>query len=169
MTFKALILNTAWPSISSKFSEIYPEGKKNMKGYELVFEKLKTLEPVKTDTWLVIESVTHGYNNYVDVAGLCKYPKTEEEKYAQGIEFTPWAEWLGMEISKEGLAAYSTQEIIVHCLYEMTYVGFSEEDIQKALNRPKKNREDRKPMTEEEQDKIRTSIEDFLNEGEEED
>lgn len=36
-----------------------------------------------------------------------------------------------MTISKESLDYFSELEIIVHCLYEMTFMGFSDEDIQK--------------------------------------
>jgi len=44
-----------------------------------------------------------------------------------------------MDISEESLADFSEKEIIVHCLYEMTFVGFSEEEIQKVLGRSERN------------------------------
>lgn len=40
-----------------------------------------------------------------------------------------------MDICEESLNSFSQQEIIVHCLYEMTFAGFKEEDIQKSLPR----------------------------------
>lgn len=70
---------------------------------------------------------------YIDVSGKYKNPKNEEEKYSQAIEFTSWRQWLGMEISTESLTHFSELEIIVHCLYEMTFMGFEEEEIQEEF------------------------------------
>jgi len=133
MTFKNLIQNHDWSKISNLFLEIYPNAQENLPGYKMVFEKLKKMESEDPDMWLVIESQKSEEETYFDVSGVYKNPKTEEEKYSQGIEFTPWCEWLGMEISKETLHEFSEQEIIVHGLYEMTYVGFYEEEIQNKL------------------------------------
>ena len=48
-----------------------------------------------------------------------------------------------MEISKESLQEFSEQEIIVHCLYEMTFEGFSEDAIQKINDRIEESRKAR--------------------------
>ncbi|GGW48736.1 DUF6557 family protein [Arenibacter certesii] len=164
MTFNKLIQTHTWASIASKFLTTYPEAEKNIKGYELVFEKLKKMDPEKTDMGLGLKSVIGEDENYVDVFGLHKNPNTKEENYPQGIEFIPWRQWLGMEVSKESLAIFTAQDIIVHCLYEMAFVGFSEEDIQASINSIKKNKKERKPVTEEEQDKINAAVEEILKE-----
>lgn len=135
MTLKNILQNHTWPDISTVFLKIYPEADKNMSGYKMVFDKLMKMESEETDMWLVVEIQISADETYFDVSGLHKHPKTEEEKYSQGIEFTPWCEWLGMEISKETTQEFTEQEIIVHCLYEMTYVGFYEEKIQNKLPR----------------------------------
>jgi hypothetical protein len=106
---------------------------------------------------------------YVDVSGKYKHPKNEEEKFSQAIEFTAWSKWLGMDISEESLLHFSELEIISHCLYEMTFVGFEEEEIQEEFNTIENSIEDYKNMTNEEKDANTTSLEDLLKDFENED
>lgn len=168
MTFKELIQKNTWETLATPFLEIYPEAEENMQGYKMVFEKLKTMNPKETNMWLVLKKETSGEETYVDVAGLHKHPKTEEEKYAQGIEFLSWYNWLDLDIQKETLQTFSEQEILVHCLYEMTYVGFSEEQIQERVKKINQNREEEEPMTEEDYEETRKAVMEMLSGIEEE-
>jgi hypothetical protein len=164
MTFKELIESNTWPPISTLFLEIYPEAEKNIDGYKKVFEKLTQMDSENTDMSIIITKErddTDG-EEYVEVSGLYNNPKNEEEHYSQGLEFTPCCKWLGMSISKESLTIFSKEEIIIYCLYEMTYVGFSEEDILMAINSVKNRRINRKSMTEEESNKITAHVENYL-------
>lgn len=60
-----------------------------MKGYELVFEKLKKAQPRDTDYSIIITKEKDGDEEYFEVSGLHKQPITEEDKYLQGIESIP--------------------------------------------------------------------------------
>ncbi|WP_150452421.1 DUF6557 family protein [Arenibacter lacus] len=162
MTLKELVADTTWPSILASFSEINPEAENNVEEYGRVFKKLKVLEPESSDYWILLKSVSTEDEVYIDVSGLHKNPKAEEESYPQGLELTLWQEWLGMEIHPESLASFSATEIIVHCLLEMTFVGFSEEAIQKQIRSIEKNRKKRQSMTKEEQEEINASVEEWL-------
>ncbi|MCZ4319045.1 hypothetical protein O4H26_08590 [Aequorivita viscosa] len=131
MTLKELIQNYSWPSIYSKFLEIYPEAEKGLQGYKTVFEKLSNMkaEPIDMAIAITKEKDMIDGDYFIDVVGKYNNPTTPEEKYPQGIEFLPWRQWLGMNIDKNSLMNFSEQEIIVHCLYEMTFEGFNEDEI----------------------------------------
>ena len=43
-----------------------------------------------------------------------------------------WAEWLGMEIDPDTLTRYTEPDIIAHCLWEMTFFGYTLEDIRQT-------------------------------------
>lgn len=163
MTFKQLIQTNTWSAISPLFLKLYPDAEEDMLGYELVFNKLMSMDPEKTAMSIVIYKEKDGQDEYIDVSGLHNHPKNEEEKYPQGIELTPWPEWLGMDISEETLKDYSEPEILIHCLYEMTFAGFSEDDIPKALRKINKNITERDTMTKEESDAIAASVEELLS------
>ncbi|WGF92642.1 DUF6557 family protein [Aequorivita marisscotiae] len=137
MILNELMHNHTWETISVQFLKSYPEAKNNLEGYKMVFEKLKEMDPKSIAMAIVISKETDIIDGdyFIDVAGIYNHPKSLEEKYPQGIEFLPWCQWLGMEISKDSLINFSEPEILVHCFYEMTYVSLSEEDIQKAIHR----------------------------------
>lgn len=64
-----------------------------------------------------------------------------------------------MEVSPESLQHFSELEIISHCLYEMTFAGFEEDEIQEELKSMEKSIEDYKNMTDEEKKANTTSLE----------
>ncbi|MCL0060381.1 hypothetical protein M1N88_00625 [Dehalococcoidia bacterium] len=57
------------------------------------------------------------------------------QEVSYGIDFTDWAEWLGMEIDQESFSKYSELDIIGHCLWEVTFYGFIQDDIRKTIDR----------------------------------
>ncbi len=87
------------------------------------------------------------------------------ESYA--IEFVPWKEWLGMTINKDTLVEFNELEIISHCLYEMTFVGYNEEEIQEQFSAINDSMEEYKNMTDEEKKMNTKSLDDLLKEGDE--
>lgn len=166
MTLKQLLKTNTWLAISDMFLKLYPDAEINIKGYEAAFQKLKIMDPEGSEILIVISQEKDDDDDddeeYIDVSGIHNYPKNEEENYSQGLELTPWRKWLGMTISKESFKDFSELEIIIHCLYEMTFVGFSEEDIQKRINRIENNRQERKLDTDGENYVSASSIDELL-------
>jgi len=171
MTFKKLIQSNSWLSIEAILLELYPDEAKNSSGYQDVFEKLLLMKAEDSAIVIVVVHQKDDFDGeeYVDVSGTYKYPKNEEEKYSQAIEFTSWNKWLGMDISEESLLNFTELEIISHCLYEMTFIGFEEEDIQEEFKTIENSMEDYKNMTVEEKDANTTSLEDLLKDLESDD
>ena len=125
MTFKELIDRQQWGKVKKKLLKLYPKEKKNLKGYEIVFKGLKKLKPKpqKMQIELVPCHEQEGYY-WTNVHG--KY-KSKRQGYA--IEYSPWEEWLGMEIEAWTTFSYSEIDIVCHCLWEMTWNGFTQEDV----------------------------------------
>jgi N12 class adenine-specific DNA methylase len=73
-----------------------------------------------------------------------------------------------MSIDQGALKEFSQLEIISHCLYEMTFMGFDEEEIQEQIAEFEKTIEDLKNMTEEEKRANTKSLDDLLKELDEE-
>lgn len=94
---------------------------------------MKDLQPKQTEMQLQLEFVEDkdedGDNSYVHVSGLERNEAGEMESY--GLIYMPWNEWLGMAVTDETKKDYSTLEIVSHCLFDMTFMGFSEETIRK--------------------------------------
>jgi len=128
--------------------QLYPDQEKNIEEYRQVFKELDNIKPVETKMRIVIEDVYDEYdkNYYTHVSGkdgsLNKESDPEHfkddeignQEVSYANEFTDWAEWLSMDIDHESLSKYSELEIIGHCLWEMTFYGFTQEDIKKAID-----------------------------------
>ena len=165
MKFKKLIQTNSWLSVATIFMELYPDEGKNISGYKKVFEELLYMHPDDSDMLIVVAHQKDDFDGleYVDVSGKYCHPKNEDEKFSQAIEFTAWSKWLGMEISQESLLHFSELEIISHCLFEMTFAGFEEEEIKEELKSIEKSIEDYKNMTDEEKEANTTSLEELMN------
>ena len=163
MQFNELIETNNWLSISITLTNLYPNQKESLTAYEKVYDILLQMEPSDSDIEIVLQQCYDDETNeesYVAVSGLKKDNPTE----GLAIEFVPWTEWLGMNVSNDALKQFNQLEIISHCLYEMTFMGFDENEIQKQLSEIKKTAEEYENMTPEERKNNSTSLEDFLKE-----
>ncbi len=156
MKFKELIDKHTWDKVHSTFLQLYPDQEKNIEGYKQVFNELQTIKPVETKMRIVIEDVFDEYDKeyYTHVSGkdgtLNKESNPEHfkddelgnQEVSYAIEFTDWAEWLAMDIDHESLARYPELEIIGHCLWEMTFYGFTREEIREQLAQLEKETEE---------------------------
>ncbi|NLI79961.1 MAG: hypothetical protein GX442_26385 [Candidatus Riflebacteria bacterium] len=164
LKFKSLIGKYSWEDIWPHFRKLYPDSKNSREGYKQVFSELHTIKPRATRMRIVLEEVPTERNQegYVHVFGkngtLRKtvHPKhfndskkdDPEESFA--IEYIPWEEWLGMSIDQPSTERFSGVEIIVHCLWEMTFAGFDQASIREQINELKRIVEEIEHMTEEE-------------------
>jgi len=158
MKFKDLIDKYKWDDVYSTFMQLYPDQEKNIEGHKRVLEELRTLEPVETKMCIVIEDVFDEYDKeyYAHVSGKdgtlnkesdpehFKDDEVGNQEVLNAIEFTDWGEWLAMEIEQESLSKYSELDIIGHCLWEMTFYGFTQEKIKKQLAQLEKEAEEAK-------------------------
>lgn len=147
MKFKELIDKYNWEDICSTFIQLYPDEERNIVGYKRVFEELRTLKPLETKMSIVVEDVFDEYDRkyYFHVYGKdgtlnsdinpdqFKDNKLGNQEVSYGIEFTNWAEFLSMNIDDKSLVKYSELDIIGHCLWEITFYGFTQKDIKRVI------------------------------------
>ena len=143
MKFKDLVDKYAWDDAQAVLLQLYPDEEKSLAGYRQVYETLRSLQPAETKLRICIETVTDDLDGttYEDVSGKDgttwreTAPEADwndergNEEASFGIEFTDWAEWLGMEIDLQTADRYPELAIIGHCLWEMTFVGYSREAV----------------------------------------
>jgi hypothetical protein len=93
---------------------------------------------------------TEDNTSYIDVYGKKKICNSTSFSNSYAIEFESWEKWLGMEIAPEIIENFNELEIISHCLYEMTFCGYEQEEIQKQLQSINKRKDDYKNFSDEE-------------------
>ncbi|HAQ21784.1 MAG TPA: hypothetical protein DCR40_21525 [Prolixibacteraceae bacterium] len=154
MKFNEIIKRNSWLSVEQVFLQLYPKEKKNISGYEIVFNDLKLLNPTDTDVSIVVSNEKDDFDNeeYVHVCGYNNHPQNNSDNLTNSLalEFTSWDQWLGMDLDERSVKDFTELELISHCLYEMTFFGFDQEKIQKEMDEIEKEADEIKNMTEEE-------------------
>ena len=168
MTFYELIKSQHWLSIEHTLLDLYPDQKEIMEEYRSVFESLLIMQPVNDEMLIVLTEIECDTDDecqpksaYIDVSGRKQKPELNSINDSYAIEFVKWENWLGMKIVPETLEKFNALEIISHCLYEMTFCGYEQNEIQEQYASINKSIEDFKHLTEEEKKQTTISFEDF--------
>jgi len=156
MKLNEIIKSNNWLSVELTLLRLYPDQEKMVEDYRNVFEKLKFLEPEEYDMSIVLTEYDCDSDDdsevrtYVDVSGRKKEedPNSITDSYA--IEFVEWERWLGMDLAPETTKDFSDLEIIAHCLYEMTFIGYDEKEIKDQFDTINNRVEEYKNLTKEE-------------------
>jgi hypothetical protein len=159
MKFYEIIRSNNWLTVELTFSKLYPDQKQSIENYRLVYEALKFLQPVYSDIKIVLYQYfdDDGQPSVVDVSGINPNPEPDDITNGFALEFTSWDKWLGMDINSLTLKEFTELEIICHCLNEMTYAGFDEEDIQAEISKLKSIVDEYEAMTPKEKAKYTIS------------
>jgi len=132
MLFKDIVDKFDWGSIEKRFFEIYPDMNHNGEKFDNVLKTLKELplETAEENITLLIVHIAEDYTkqpvDYNEVTGF----NIEDEQHF-GMSFMSWQKWLGMDVHQQTLANYDLEEILIYSLWEMTYYGFTQDDILK--------------------------------------
>ncbi len=133
MRFKELLKNVVLEDVLIELAISYIEEQENLEEYKEVFNKLLTLSCNKEakECMIIIYETTEMWDDeevvFANVNG--KLPG-DDENYC--IAFEKWENWLNMEVPDD-LCDYTAAEFVAHCLWEMTWHGFNQEDIQETL------------------------------------
>ena len=143
MKFAELVYKYQWDEICPALINLYPNDQKNIAGFKMVFEQLQMLTPAESNMRIILEEVFGEFENgwYTCVSGkngtfkkeenpeILKDDKIGNQEVSYGIEFVDWKKWLGMDIDLGSISNYSETDIIAHCLWEMTFYGYTQEAI----------------------------------------
>jgi hypothetical protein len=153
LKFAGLIYRYSWDEVRPVLLRSYPDQVESIEGYEEVYQTLQSISPSQTNMQIIIENLADQFTgeHYVDVSGKVDPQKegfsgsiesVEGDDFTYAIEFIDWSEWLEMEIETETEARFSDLEIIAHCLWEMTFVGYNREEIREKFEEIKQAKVD---------------------------
>ena len=122
--------------IVNHMQEVYPdESENNLLGYFDVMEQLKETEHIPNDMVIHIVYVDYDFDGGPLDPEDCYHHlhgKKEGSDDTWSLGFHPWGEWLKSEMDVD-TAVYDDLDVICHCLWEMTFYGFTNEDVQEEL------------------------------------
>ncbi|NND61350.1 MAG: hypothetical protein HKN49_13915 [Gammaproteobacteria bacterium] len=172
MTLAQLLTKVTWPHLKAAIVWAYPDAKDSFDAYRLVLAKLKQLQPAPSAMRIVItETFRQGIDDkaFLEVIGRngCRnrdqqdfryFEHTVDDGYADAetdwsLSLRPWEEWLGMEIDASTLDKFDSSEIAAHCIWDMTFHGFEQGQVQSTLAEIMHRADEIDAMSEEEREK----------------
>ena len=163
MKLHNLIKTNNWLSVELMFISLYPGQKTAIESYKDIYDHLRSSQATESDISIVLTKCSSDKPGhfYIDVSGR-KEINTQDLTNSLAIEFVPWKEWLGMTIDQETNQLFTELEIIGHCLYEMTFAGYDETEIQNQFASLKDQEQEYKNMTDEEKSKNTKTIDELF-------
>ena len=168
MKFKDLINSHSWLSIEITLLNLYPDQEDIIEEYKRIFDSLQILEPDNSEMLIVLSEYecdtteeNEPTSTYIDVSGRKLFPEIDSISNSYAIEFVKWEKCLGMDLAPETLDNFSELEIISHCLFEMTFCGYEQEEIQEQFDSINKIVDDYKSLTDKEKEEQTISLEEL--------
>jgi len=161
-----------WEDVSMSFTKLYAEEKENLIGYEHIFYKMLDIKPKETKMrlcidWMIYDDIlkeplepkdhwAHVYGRdgvlnkdqddfkYIsDNSNLDDPNDFGNQEITWALEFLKWGEWADMEVKADNSNhTFSNEDIISHALYEMTFMGFTEDKIKDQKDELDKSKDD---------------------------
>ena len=132
MIFKELFDKVEKLKILKTMLDVYPDQECNLVAYDKMFDKLIVLEADKNPDMVLAVLPEEDYFSGTIVDDVVGFSIKNQQTYA--IDFTPWKEWLGMTVCEKSLNYYGVDIFMVHCLYEMSFVSFDEDEIEHEVD-----------------------------------
>lgn len=126
MNVQELFRAVSWKEVAPYLIENYEVRKQSLPKYKKVFEKISGCEPAPNNdrTVVCVRLIKDGDESWYDVYG-CEPGRSE----SLGLEFCTFAEWAGFDVDEESMQTMLFPELVAHMLWEMTWMGFNDEDI----------------------------------------
>jgi hypothetical protein len=124
MTFKELLSQSHWLDVQAELTRLFPAYVEYTDSYRLAYDELRRLKPDDGNIRLFIGRYDpHGIIPFYVLGFDGDCPK------GVCLKFSPWEKWLGVNVDGSLLIQYEQTEVIAICLYDMTWAGFSSEDV----------------------------------------
>lgn len=127
MTVQELFQKVSWEDVAASFARLYPHDVGCLGKLKDVFEQVRACKPVGNSEGMTvsIEVVFEEGESWYDVFGVVP---GKGERLA--LDFCLISEWAGFAVDGSLLKRMELPEIASCILWEMTFYGFSDEEIQ---------------------------------------
>lgn len=125
MTVKETFNKAQWQDVAAELAKAHPGDCKDITGYRKAFNAIMAMTPTETGITLTLERSVVAGVPVVDV-------RAWQDGSPWSIMFLPWSEILGMQLDERCLEVMPLAEIAAHILFDMTWFGFAEEEINAA-------------------------------------
>lgn len=158
---RELLARNVWVNIKNKIIEIYPDQVENIELYKRVYFSLLNMEQGENEDGIVIilrktfekdfdeetfEELETGLE-YIDVFGM---EPDDTQTYA--LDFSEWEDWIAFYCNHNDLEERGEPEFIAHVLWEMTFTGYTKNQVEESRNELVRRVEESKKLFDKEDD-----------------
>lgn len=127
-TVATLVASVSDDDLVAALSRLYwADQDKQAASYLEVLARLRTMMPASTTMSCVLAREWSDDNPPEPLIHIVGREMGDDTRWA--IEFRPWAEWLGMAVEADPALELSEADMLANILYEMTFVGWDDEEI----------------------------------------
>ncbi len=136
MKLKEIVERVKFNEVFNVIEEEYPDQKDLRDNYfEEVYRELKRTKPGDSEKFYIYiskekENLLSDDSVYSEYYSVSAYTEGDPQSYS--ISFEPWEKWLDMEVEISPELDLKNKEIVAHCLWEMTFFGFDQGQIQET-------------------------------------
>lgn len=147
--FADLLKSVEFETVFSRLLFYFPSQERSKQKYKEVFETLLNLKPrPMTNLKNIFIKVSYQkdfFDNkeYITVSGTQVF---DSDNVNYGIEFCSWKDWVSMHITQDSLDNFSKEDIVAACLYEMTFFGFTDSEVQAEAKKLQESYEECKKL-----------------------
>ena len=156
-----------WTAVANALQRHYPNDARVLTGYQLVWEQMHQMEPTSSPCCLYADPLSSEDHDPDDLPEgdapahvYCREPDDADTRY--GIDMTPRAEVLAMDVTTA--TEYSEAEMVAHLLWEVTWHGFEEEEVQGWAAEIRRRVDEINNQTPEEREEQKRRSDEFMKE-----
>lgn len=125
-----LVRKVKFEGVAKAIMYFYPDTpEKVLKKYKRIFKEIASMKRVRTDKEEFVQ-ICAAENPGEE--GM-QYYKVDTNKYS--MMFRSWSSLCSLRIGEEELQRYTANDLLAHFLWEITYSGFTEKEIQKKAKK----------------------------------
>jgi hypothetical protein len=159
LKFKDVLSLTSWEDVSDILAKEYADEIESLPLYQKMYNSLNVLETISNGMEIHVRYVKdkEDGSSWYDVYGTDGTTIKEDENYQEswgdpdslikyGIEYRAWGQWLGMHVDLQDLENLGPSRFTAHCLAEIAWGGFTQEEATSHLNEIQKRSEEVKEL-----------------------
>jgi len=127
LTVQELFQRVSWDDVKERLVNLYPDQKENLPGYERVFDEVRSCVPTSNGDGIVVHIELREDDDggrWYDV-----YGRKPGDKWGYALELCLFREWAGFFVDPGLMERMPLAEIAAYILYEMTFCGYTDEEI----------------------------------------
>ncbi|MHA1437973.1 MAG: DUF6557 family protein [Promethearchaeota archaeon] len=134
MKIRDLMAKTTFNKVWKELRKLH-NAKKSRLGYIYTWNELLSFKRIpKSDGVTIIINKRYDEIDKIEYYSVDGYENNE----VCALDFSLFTSWLSRDIDKETIKKYSTEFILAHILWEMTFYGFSNKSVKKQRSTFKK-------------------------------